>query len=215
MTDKKRLVPPPRAFFRMDGRVKLFLLIVACFIDQYLPASVLAVWIAAQAALLFAPELRQGQVGVMLRAGLYFILFWLVMTVGSDLLLGKPFAASLEAALPLALRLLGFTLTGIVFVGMSQPLETGRAVAWALRPILGKQAWKPALALALTAWFLPVTLRLTGRVREGMRARGLRLPWHKKASLLLGTSLRILEDMASELAVGLASRRLDDYRSWL
>lgn len=215
VTDGQRLLPPPRAFFRMDGRVKLLLLVIACFIDQYLSTTGLLVWLPVQAALLFAPELRQGQSAVMLRAGLYFIAFWLVMTIGSDVLLGKPAAASAVAALPLALRLFAFTLTGIIFVGMAQPLETGRAVAWFLRPVLGRQAWKPALALALTAWFLPVTLRLSGQVRAGMRARGLSLAWHKKATLLMGTSLRILEDMAAELAVGLASRRLDDYRSWM
>jgi hypothetical protein len=93
-------------------------------------------------------------------------------------------------------------------------METGRAAAWYMRPVIGRYAWKPALAIALTAWFLPQTLRLASDVSAAIRARGLELPWRKKALLILGTSLRILEHKAGELAVGLASRRLDDGRTW-
>jgi biotin transport system permease protein len=102
----------------------------------------------------------------------------------------------------------------MAFVGLTTPMETGRAAAWFLRPFLGHAAWKPALCIALTAWFLPLTMRLSGQVRSGMRSRGLRLPWRRRVILLVGASLRILEKTAGEVAVGLASRRLDDWRSW-
>jgi hypothetical protein len=68
--------------------------------------------------------------------------------------------------------------------------------------------------VALTSWFLTVNLRLAGDVLDSIRARGLKMPWHKKAMLVAGTSLRILENKADELAVGLASRRLDDWKGW-
>lgn len=150
----------------------------------------------------------------MLRSGLVFIAFWLAMTAGSDWVLGKGAGKAIVAALPLCGRLLALTLVGVVFVGLSSPLETGRAAAWFMRPLLGRRVWKPALGIALTAWFLPLTLRVAGEVRAGLRARGLTLPLWKRLFLMAGAGLRILERTAGELAVGLASRRLDDWRSW-
>lgn len=214
MTASRRPAPPPGRLRRLDGRVKIILLVAACFLCQYLPESWLIPWLAALAALFLIRDMRAAGITAMLRGGLYFILFWLAMTIGSDLLAGKTLQNAVSASLPLGGRLLSLTLVGMAFVGLSSPLETGRAAAWFLRPFVGQRAWKPALAIALTAWFLPQTLRLAGEVSAGMRARGLRLPLRTRLFLLVGTSLRILERKAAELAVGLASRRLDDWRSW-
>ncbi len=205
---------PESRIRRIDGRVKLLLLLAACFVCQYIPAPFLPLWLACLGSLFFMREMRRIEIRTMLRGGLYFMAFWMVMTVGSDLLAGKSFMTAFLASLPLGCRLLALTLVGMAFVGLATPMETGRAAAWYLRPFLRSHAWKPALCIAMTAWFLPVMLRLTGQVRAGMRARGLRLSWGRRVTLLVGTSLRILEGMAAELAVGLASRRLDDWRSW-
>lgn len=214
MADSRRKSPPPGMLARLDGRLKILLMLAACFAGQYLPLGWLAVWVGILGCLLAVPDVRRGRVRGMLRAGVVYILFWLAMTVGSHVAMGGAWRESALDAIPLGLRLLALTLTGIVYIGVSMPLETGRAVAWFLHPLLGRRAWKPALLVALTAWFLPLTLRLAGQVRAGMRARGLRLPWRRRAFLLVGTSLRILERIASELAVGITSRRLDDWRSW-
>lgn len=214
MTASRRPAPPPGRLRRLDGRAKIILLVAACFLCQYLPEPWLILWLAVLAALFLIRDMRAAGVTAMLRGGLYFILFWLAMTIGSDLLAGKTLQTAVAASLPLGGRLLSLTLVGMAFVGLSSPLETGRAAAWFLRPFVGQWAWKPALAIALTAWFLPQTLRLAGEVSAGMRARGLRLPLRTRLFLLVGTSLRILERKAAELAVGLASRRLDDWRSW-
>ncbi|MCD8138261.1 MAG: hypothetical protein LUE17_00515 [Planctomycetaceae bacterium] len=205
---------PESRIRRLDGRITLLLLLAACFVCQYIPVTYLPLWLACLGSLFFLREMRRVEITAMLRGGLYFMAFWMVMTVGSDLLAGKPFATAILASLPLGGRLLALTLVGMAFVGLATPMETGRAAAWFLRPVLRSHAWKPALCIAMTAWFLPVMLRLTGQVRAGMRARGLRLSWGRRLTLLVGTSLRILESMAVELAVGLASRRLDDWRSW-
>lgn len=205
---------PESRIRRIDGRFKLLLLLASCFICQYIPVTLLPLWLALLGSLFFLREMRRIEILAMLRGGLYFMAFWMVMTVGSDLLAGKSFMTALLASLPLGGRLLALTLVGMAFVGLATPMETGRAAAWYLRPVLRSHAWKPALCIAMTAWFLPVMLRLTGQVRAGMRARGLRLSWGRRVTLLVGTSLRILEGMAAELAVGLASRRLDDWRSW-
>lgn len=206
--------PAPGALSRLDGRVKLALLVAACFACQYAPAAWLPVWIAALAGILARREARSGNAGAMLRGSAAFILFWLAMTAGSDMLVGKGWREAVIGALPLGGRLLALTLVGVAFVGIASPLETGRAAAWFMRPFFGRAVWKPALGIALTAWFLPLTLRAAGDVREGMRARGLVLPLRQKLFLAVGAGLGILERTAGELAAGLASRRLDDWRSW-
>lgn len=225
MTDRPKS-PAPGRLERLDGRLKLLLLITACFVCQYLPATLLPLWLALLATLFAIPAMRGQNLRAMLHGGVAFILFWLVMTAGSGILQGKDWLAALAAAMPLCGRLLALTLVGTAFVGLASPLETGRAAAWFLRlllrpltqshrrPSAGGRIWKVALAIALTAWFLPLTLRMANDVRAGMRARGLVLPWWKKAFLVVGASLRILERTAEELAVGLGSRRLDDWRSW-
>lgn len=211
---ERRPAQPPGPLKRLDGRVKLVLLIAACFVCQYIPVAALPLWLAVLGMLFLNREMRSGNVGLMLRSGAVFIMFWLVMTAGSDMVLGKGVWASVAAAMPLCGRLLALTLVGVAFVGLSSPLETGRAAAWFMRPVLGRRVWKPALGIALTAWFLPLTLRVAADVRGGMRARGLVLPFGKRVFLVVGAGLRILERTAGELAVGLASRRLDDWRSW-
>lgn len=199
---------------RMDGRVKLLLLVGACFLAQYLPDAWLPCWLAALAATFLAREMRTATVLSMLRGGITFIFFWLSFKAVTDILWGGSWPAVFWDGLPLAGRLFALTLIGTAFVGLSSAMETGRAAAWFMHPVLGRWAWKPALAVALTAWFLPTTLRLAGDVSASIRARGLLLPWRKKILLIIGTSLRILDHRTGELAVGLASRRMDDYRTW-
>lgn len=256
--DSLRSFPPPGRLRRLDGRPKLLLLIAACFVCQYLPGAWMPLWLAVLSCLFLSREMRVSGVLAMLRGGLYFVGFWFLMKAGMDWLWGTDPRSAVLDALPLAGRLLALTLVGMAFVGLSSPMETGRAFAWFIRPLsekhlwlvslplalaawflpsvagmdvrvpafaaavalplfrfaIGGNAWKLALAVALTAWFLPLTLRLAADVAAGMRARGLRLPWRKKALVVVGTSLRILEHKAWELAVGLASRRLDDCRTW-
>lgn len=211
------LPAPSRNSFarRLDARIKLALLLASCFVSQYLPENLLPFWLGLLGLLFLLPETRSGAAGSMLRGGLFFTLFWLMMKTGSDMFGGKEIVASLVAGLPLAGRLLALTLIGAVFTAVASPLAIGRAVAWYLSPALGRKAWKPALAIALTAWFLPQTLRVIADILAAMRARGLRLSWRRKAFLLAGALLRILERRADELAVGLASRGLDDSRSFL
>lgn len=252
---------------RQDARIKILALVAGCFVCQYLPDPLLPVWLAVLAGLFSAREMRTGGMLRMARGGLYFILFWLVMKLGSDLIMDLPWRTAIANALPLTGRLTALTLLGLAVVGLASPIEIGMAAAWFMTalldrwfrlpalvaalavwlyvsghgsavalpgllvcglsvfvvlgiagyfagPLIRRRVWKLALAVALTAWFLPLTLRLAGEVLAGMRARGLRLSWRQKAAALVGTSLRILERKADEVAAGLASRRLDDCRSW-
>ena len=200
---------------RLDARLKLPLLLAACFATQHLPDALLFPWLAILASLFVVPELRRSGPRGIVRGGLVFALFWLTMKTVFDWLGGLALADSLAGALPLAGRLAALTTIGAAFTGLTSAVETGRAASWFLTPLTGGRVWKPALAVALTVWFLPQTIRLASAVSAGLRARGLEaLPWRKKALLLVGTSLRILERKAGELAVGLASRRLDTPQAW-
>jgi ABC-type cobalt transport system, permease component CbiQ and related transporters len=205
---------PPGRIRRLDARIKLLALIVLCFATQYSPDVFLPLWLGALALLFFIREMRSETVRPLARGAFGFILFWLVMKIGSDMAGGAPAMDAIVLALPLGERLLALSVIGMAFVGLSSPIETGRAVAWCIGPVLGKEAWKPALVIALTAWFLPMTLRLAGDVTKSIRARGLVMPRRKRIVVIIGTALRILEKRAAELAVGLASRRVDDYRTW-
>ena len=212
MTDSRH--PAPGFLRRLDARMKLPLLMAACLIGQHLPNAWIAPWLLLLSCMFFAREMRFGGVMAMARGGLWFVAFWLALKALSAMLDGTAPVQAFVESLPTALRLAALVLVGMAFVGLSSPLETGRAAAWYLRGFVGDRAWKPALAVALVAWFLPVTLCVTGEVLTAMRTRGLQLPWRKKMVLLAGNSLRILERKAAEVAVGLASRRLDDDRSW-
>lgn len=213
---KNKNVPPeaPPPPFMLDGRLLLLLLIAACFVCQYIPAGLLPAWLLLLACLFIPKKMRNDATRRMLRGGAFFVLFWFAMVALSDLTAGKGWRESAAAALPLGARLFALTLVGTAYAGYVSPVTTGKAAARFLRPLLGRPAWRPALAIALTAWFLPQALRLSSDVRLAMRARGLALPWRRRALLVVGTSLRILEAKADELAVGLASRYLDDERTW-
>lgn len=205
----------PKSLRDIDARLQIILLVAGCLVCQYLPQAFLLPWLALLAAAFLRRELRTGATRMLLRGGIVFTLFWLAMKFLSDVIGGTGPATALFAGLPLAGRLLALTMIGALFVGVSSPLATGRAVAWFIRPVAGDAAWKPALVVSLVAWFLPQTLSLAGQVSAGMRARGVRLGPVRKAFVVCGTALRILQRRSEELAVGLASRRLDDSRSWL
>ncbi|MCC8191414.1 MAG: hypothetical protein LIP77_12405 [Planctomycetes bacterium] len=216
MPDLSAFPPPDRRNWlrRLDGRWKLAGLLAACLTGQYLPLTWLPLWLALLVAGLGAGVRRAEAERIMLRAGVRFLLFWFAVQVVNDRLWGADWSAAVQTAVPPMGRLLALVLAGILFAGSSSPMETGRAVAWFLRPLLGKRAWQPALVVALTAWFLPLTLRLASDVGASIRARGLRLGWWRRLLVTTGTAIRVLEHTAREVAVGLASRRLDDYRSW-
>ena len=199
---------------RLDARLKILLLMAACFVTQYLPDELILSWLAALAWLFVTREMRSARIRGMLRGAVAFVLFWVAMKTVSDVIGGMNIIDALAGAAPIGGRLAALSLIGMGFTALSSPVEIGRAVAWYLRFLIGDRAWKPALAVALTAWFLPQTLRLAGQARASIQSRGLKLSWWKRVYVVVGTALRILDGKASELAVALASRRLDDGLAW-
>ena len=200
---------------RLDSRLKAAMLFGASFLTQYFPPWALPLWLAVLACLFLRREMRAAEALAMLRGAAVFAAAWFAMLFpclawqySGDV------AAASAAALPMAGRLLAWAVLGMAFARFSPPIETGRAAAWFLRPFLGGRAWRAGLALALVAWFLPATLHLVGDVNAAIRARRLSLPWRRRVFLVAGTALRLMEKKAWELALGLASRRLDQDRAW-
>ncbi|MCC8179534.1 MAG: energy-coupling factor transporter transmembrane protein EcfT [Planctomycetes bacterium] len=204
----------PSVLTRLDGRIKILLMLASCLFTQYLPPRYYPIWLAVLLCLFANKEMRTVRIRQMARGGIWFILFWLAVKSVSDYFGGATPTAAFLGAAPFALRLAALTLIGMAFTAFSSPPEIGRAVAWYIRPVAGKHAWKPAVVVSLTAWFLPQALRLPAQVAEAVRARGIALPWWRKIVIIAGTTLRILRRQADAAAIGLASRRLDQDTAW-
>jgi hypothetical protein len=197
---------------KLDARLKLVLLLVVSFITQYQAEWFLPLWLVLLCGLFIHPEMRTLEARRMLRGGLVFSLFWFVM-VAAYLVwdMGGDAAAAARLALPMTIRILSLAIAGTAFVRLSSPLESGRAAAWFLRPFIGRRAATAGLALALVAWFLPIALRLVGDISASLKARHVRLGLFRKAFLVSGTALRLMEKKAWELALGISSRKMEDF----
>lgn len=197
---------------RVDARLKLILLLVASFITQYQAEWFLPFWLLLLCGLFIHPEMRTLEARRMLRGGLVFSLFWFVMVMAYlawDM--DGNVTAAAWLALPMTLRILALTIAGTAFVRLASPLESGRAAAWFLRPFIGRRAATAGLALALVAWFLPIALRLVGDINASLKARHVRLGLLRKVFLVSGTALRLMEKKAWELALGISSRKLEEF----
>ena len=214
-------VPAPRGAVgapaepsRLDPRLKILLLLAGSFAIQYLPAAYLPLAPVLMSGFFLFREMRTEAAVRMARGGFFFALFWLAVMIAASAGEKGGLGSALLAALPFTARLASLSIAGIAFARLSPPVETGRAVAWFARPFAGNRAWRIGLALALVAWYLPTILRLAGDVRTAMRARRLKPTWRQQARLIPGTALRLMGKKADALALGLASRKLDDDRAW-
>jgi biotin transport system permease protein len=146
-------------------------------------------------------------------AALGFALFWAGL-VGLLQWVDVGFSAALAQAALLGARLATLLLMGLGLALATPPRDLGRALAWALRPVLGQRAWKLALALALMVHFLPLAFTATRQVRLALRQRASHLPFLRQAGLLAQTCLRCLSQRAWDHTLALAARGLDRPAAW-
>ncbi len=200
---------------RLDPRVRIIVLFTASCLAQYLTGLEAAVWLALLSLLFLHREMRSAAAWSMLRGAFIFAAVWFTMLFAYLIWQNRgDVPKTINEALPMAGRLLALAVIGIAFSRLSPPVETGKAIAWFLRPFVGQRAWKAGLALALVAWFLPEALDMAAKVNASLTLRGVTLSWRKKAVLIPGTVLRIMEKQAAAMAISLASRRLDQDRVW-
>lgn len=212
---RERDTGPLRPVRRLDARCKLALLLAGSFFIQYLPPWCLIPWIALLCLFYLHREMRTAEAAAMTRGAAIFTAIWFVLLYLYLLWqAGGGWLAAFWQALPFTGRLAAWALLGIAFTRLSPPVETGKAVAWFVRPLFGRHAWKAGLGMALVAWFLPLGLHLVADINASIRMRRIRLGWRRRAYLVTGTALRLMEKKAWELAVGIASRRLDEDKAW-
>lgn len=182
------LTAPPKAL-RSACRFSLFWALCAFLVDG--SSLVPALWAHAAAATPDAAPLAVG-----------------VPTLGAE---GITLA---RVSALLFLRLFSLMLAALILTSLCSPRSLGLALTWFLRPFCREHAWKPALALALMAQYLPLILQALHTTRTAFRSRG--LPAHGLRYWLraLPHTFRLLADRTYSQAVAVISRGLDTEAAW-
>ncbi|GAB7079184.1 hypothetical protein JCM14635_08570 [Megalodesulfovibrio paquesii] len=166
--------------------------------------------------LIFYAPRRAGFNAGLLRSGLGFVVLWSAVKLG--LLLWEAdwryAPAMLATAGELGLRLAALVSIGVALTALVSPPALCRAAAWALRPVLGRRAWEPALALALMLHFVPLIWETAGRLRLALRCRQLPLSRRRQTLLFLQTLLRALALRTWTQTLAIAARDLDRDEAW-
>ena len=95
------------------------------------------------------------------------------------------------------------------------PHALGQAAVWFVAPLLGKNAWKPALSLALMVHYLPAIHSAAHAVRLAAKVRGLPEQGFAYWKNALPHLFRLLYTRTMQQAVAIASRGLDTNSAWL
>lgn len=181
----------------------------------------------ATALLPFGLKTLRGRAEPGALAGIFrFALFWaclkLAMDAASFALSNWPAFADCQAALLTAagqalllfLQVFALMTAALALTLALSPSMLARAVSWLIRPFAGKNAWKPALAFALMAHYLPRIQRMIRQAKTAALSRG--LPAKGKAFWLLAFPhiFRMLARGTWSQAVAIAGRGLDTAEAW-
>ncbi len=168
-----------------------------------LAASVLALMVVA----LFPHEVKKRR--HLIKVYAVFLLFWGVMKGGATLWAtpGDLHGAILESAVMTA-RLLTLVCLGLVLSFGSTPCELGRAFGWFLQPLMGKSAWKAALALTIMLSFMPRLIVVFQGLHTHFRLRRPRIGLRARAVLFGIAVMRVLSMQSRDLAMAVAARDL-------
>ncbi len=145
-----------------------------------------------------------------------FVLLWSLTAAGLALV-GQgalPLAEAAVVGLMLAARLTVLVALGACLVMAATPRRMGLALAWALRPVMGRRAWQAALALSLMVHFIPLTAAAAGGMRAAITRRAPRLPAWRRYPLIAQATIRVMSQKTWEQAVAVAVRRLDGPEAW-
>ena len=147
-----------------------------------------------------------------------FVIFWTALKFLLDVVGGAraetPLGDAFSNAALLGVRLLILVFIGLCLAQATSPRKLGLALSWALRPFLGKRAWKTALACGLMIHFLPLAWSTISRIRETMSRRCGALSRLQRAALLPKAALRVLSQKTWTQTLGIAARGLDTPAAW-
>lgn len=143
-------------------------------------------------------------------AVLVFGLFWAGMAFGLKLWDGWELQAAAWDSADLGLRLMVLMGLGLLLARLASPVRMGRAVAWCLRPVLGRErAGGIGLSLALMIHFIPMVWATWNTARRAMLLRRPCCGWFQRWVLLAQTLIRSLARATWTQALALGSRGLD------
>jgi biotin transport system permease protein len=199
----------------LDPRLKLA---AALLVGPFLwKVPVLAATACAAFLLVLVRALAAGQPGggKMVRSLLSFVIFWVAVKLVLDGLSGVPVEAMVRDAGQLAVRLVALVLLGLGLALSSSARALGLAVAWALRPFLGRErAWRIALALSLMVHFLPVCLSTLSGVREVAARRFPEAGFFRRMRMIPQAVIRNLGQKTWNQTLAVACRGLDRAGAW-
>lgn len=204
-----------RRLLGLDPRLKLGWALIAGGLIWHGGTPGLLAWILVLWALVALLRSLGPDLSRLWRGGALFALFWGALRAGLLWLDGAPSPFVLGQASQLTLRLFALVLLGLGLTLSTPPRQSGLALAWAGRPVLGSRAWEPALALTLMIHFLPQCWRTMRGVRLGLEQRRLRLPFTRRWALFASAVLRALGRRTWEQTLAVASRGVDDPDAWI
>jgi biotin transport system permease protein len=199
----------------LDPRLKLAaaLLLGPCLWKVPVPAATgCAVFL-----LLLVRFLAAGQPGGgnMVRSLLSFVFFWVAVKLVLDGLSGVPAEFMARDAGQLAVRLVALLMLGLSLALSTSARALGLAVAWALRPFLGRdRAWRIALALSLMVHFLPACLSTLSGVREVAARRFPEAGFLRRMRMVPQAVIRNLGQKTWNQTLAVACRGLDRAGAW-
>ena len=204
-----------RFLLALDARPKLFLAVVAGLTLWRLPLEGLALvglfaaWICAALG-----GFRGANRGLW-RGYVFFVGFWAALKVLLDVVGGVAGDEALLAAVELATRLVVLLLLGLSLARSASPRRLGVAVAWFLRPVLGRRAFMTALSLALMIHFLPLAWQTASGLARGLVMRWPGCPWRQRIVLVPRALVRVLSRATWTQALAVAARGLERPEAWL
>jgi biotin transport system permease protein len=143
------------------------------------------------------------------------VVFWVAAKAGLDALSGMPLDVIAAGAGDLAIRLVALLLLGLFLALSSSSRALGLAVAWAVRPVAGReQAWRLALSLALMVHFLPMCLSTVSQVRQTMTRRCPRCGFFLRMVVIPQAVIRAMGQKTWNQTLAVAGRNLDRPEAW-
>lgn len=150
---------------------------------------------------------------------LYFIGIWTGIKFALDCTsvfqgITPDYQAALLSSGILALRLVILIGIGLLLATTSSARQLGLALAWFMRPILGKRSWEPALSLALMIHFIPLIQKTFKQVIQAIELRTPPRSKWERFLLLPQAVLRICAQKTWTQTVAVAARKLDSPEAW-
>lgn len=151
----------------------------------------------------------------MVRSLAFFVLFWVGIKVGVEMVTGMGWQEAATDGLVLALRLSTLLVLGLALALSTSARSLGLAVSWVLRPVIGgERAWRIALSLALMIHFLPLCLSTLAQVKEAYRGR---CPQCSLARRAVGIPLAVVRNLGQKTwnqTLAVAGRGLESPQAW-